>query len=276
MALRKHAFDFFPQMPIAHRLSLSLFAAQALPALFLLSFRALPAEAQSSSWTTVHQQASWYAGFVDHAISTRNAVVLDGQWRRMGWGAEPQQLLLRGGLLRTIASGVRVGGGYAYVATAPYGEVPLASPAREHRAWQQLLLTHRAGVMSVAHRYRLEQRWIAPVSTDPISNEKETGTFSYQNRARYQVRAHGNVPAVTLRTRALTAFVYDELLMPFGHGDPDLRVAQNRLGAGVGLPLTARQRLDVGYMNLWNALTAQRTNEINHTLTVSWVWISTR
>ena len=88
MALRKHAFDFFPQMPIAHRLSLSLFAAQALPALFLLSFRALPAEAQSSSWTTVHQQASWYAGFVDHAISTRNAVVLDGQWRRMGWGAE--------------------------------------------------------------------------------------------------------------------------------------------------------------------------------------------
>jgi hypothetical protein len=255
-----------------HALVSRKLAAKALLLFCTLALHAAPLAAQSAEWKTVHQQASWYAAFVDHAISDRNAIVFDGQWRRMGLGAEPQQLLLRGG----VASGVRVGGGYAYVATAPYGELPTPSPLREHRAWQQLLLTHQAGAMSVAHRYRLEQRWLAGVSTDPVTREKETGPFSYQNRARYQLRAHGNLPAVRLRTRRLTGFVYDELLMPFGHGDPTLRVTQNRLGGGVGIPFTARQRLDVGYMNLWNALTAQRANEVNHTFTLSWVWTATR
>jgi hypothetical protein len=263
-------------MPTAPRSSLSRpLATQVLLAVLALSFRAEPVAAQSSDWTSVHQDALWVNGFVDHAVSSRDANVGDFQWRRMEWGAEPQQFMWRLGLLRTIASGVRVGGGYAYAASAPYGEVPLPTPTREHRAWQQLLLTHRAGAMTVAHRYRLEQRWIAPVTTDPATDEKETGSYSYQNRARYQVRAHGNLP-MKLRTGPLIGFVYDELLIPFGHGDPDVRVAQNRLGGGIGIPLSARQRLDVGYMNLWNALTAQRANEINHTLTISWNWTATR
>lgn len=184
--------------------------------------------------------------------------------------------MVRAGLLRTIASGVRVGGGYAYVASQPYGEAPAATPTREHRVWQQLLFNHRAGALALSHRYRLEQRWLANVTTDPGTSEKETGPYSYQNRLRYQVRAHGDLPAVKLGSRKVMGFVYDELFIPFGHADPDLRIAQNRLGAGVGLPLSSKQRLDVGYMHLYNALTGPHVNEINHTLTVSWVWTATR
>lgn len=241
-----------------------------------LAFRPALTLAQSSDWTTVHQGASWYAAFVDQAISARDAVVMDGQWRRVGTGGAPQQLLLRGGLLRTIASGVRLGAGYAYVASAPYGELPAPAPTREHRTWQQLTLTHRAGAVTVVHRYRLEQRWLAALTTDATTNETDTGPWQYQNRVRYQARAQGNLPGISFRSRPLMGFAYDELLLPFGHGDPALRVTQNRLGAGVGVPLGARQRLDVGYMNLWNALPAQRANEINHTFTASWVWTATR
>jgi|JI10StandDraft_1071094.scaffolds.fasta_scaffold28632_6 hypothetical protein len=234
------------------------------------------ATAQSTSWTSAHQQATWLSTFVDHAITPRDALWFDGHWRRMGFGESPQQLLLRGGVLHTIAPGVRVGGGYAYIATAPYGDVPIAAPLREHRIWQQLTLGHKAGAVSFVHRYRFEQRWLASVRADASGDGSTLGPWAYQQRARYQIRGQGNLPAMRLRGRPLLAFAYDELLMPIGHADATLRVTQNRLGGGIGIPVDARQRIELGYMNLWNAIPARRANEINHTLTVSWVWTATK
>lgn len=229
-----------------------------------------PLRAQSTDWTSVEQGATWYAVVVDQAITERSALWFDGQWRRMGLGAEPQQALLRSGLLLTIAPGLRVGGGYAWVATAPYGEAPSATPLREHRAWQQLTMSQRIGRIGVTHRYRLEQRWIAPVLP------RGTGSWAYQQRARYLVRAQGDIPVLRLAGSSLLGFAWNELLLPMGHGDATLRVTQNRLGAGIGIPLDTRQRLEVGYMNLWNALAARGVNEFNHTLTVTLVWAATR
>lgn len=36
-------------------------------------------------------------------------------------------------------------------------------------------------------------------------------------------------------------------------------------------PTSTRQRLDIGYMNLWNAITWVPAREINHTVTLNWV-----
>lgn len=232
--------------------------------------------AQAPAWGTVHQTASWYAGFVDHAVTPNTALWFDGQWRRMGTGASPQQLLLRPGVQRTIASGVRIAAGYAYVATAPYGERPSATPLREHRTWQQLLLNHRAGPLSVVHRYRWEQRWLAPIIADGADGATRTGSWGYQQRARYMARAQGAVPRLRVAARPVLGFVWDELLMPIGHGDALARIAQNRIAAGIGLPIDARQRVEISYMNLWNALPGARTNEVNHTFSVAWVWVSTK
>lgn len=225
--------------------------------------------AAQSPWTTVQQTASWYGTFVDHAVSDRTALWFDGQWRRMGVGAEPQQLRLRPGVQVTLTPGVRVAAGYAYIATAPYGEAPIAAPTREHRTWQQLSLSHRAGPLTVSHRYRWEQRWLA----SQTSTGDALTPFSYQQRARYMVRGQGPLTNLTWRGRPVLGFVWDELLLPVGHGDPSVRLTQNRIGAGVGLPLDARQRVEIGYMNLWNALGGPRVNEVNHTLTLSWVWV---
>lgn len=243
---------------------------RAIAAAFLMLASGAPLVAQSNAWTTEQQASSWYGAFVDHAITDNTALWFDAQWRRMGLVNEPQQLLIRPGLQRTIAPGVRVAGGYAYIATAPYGAVPAANPSREHRTWQQLLLNHRAGGLSVTHRYRWEQRWLSSVV-----NEANTPS-TYQQRARYMVRAQGNLPSLQIGSRPVLGFVWDELLMPVGHGDASLRVTQNRLGGGIGVPIDNRQRVELGYMNLWNALPAQRVNEVNHTFTLSWVWIMAR
>lgn len=65
--------------------------------------------AQQVSWPTTHQQALWVTTSVKHEFSARTALWFDGSWRRMGIGEEPQQTLLRPGIIRTLAPGVRVG-----------------------------------------------------------------------------------------------------------------------------------------------------------------------
>ena len=94
---------------------------------------------------------------------------------------------------------------------------------------------------------------------------------SYQQRARYLVRAQGVLPRLRLGEGEVTGFVWNEVLMPVGHGDALIRLTQNRLGGGIGVPVSPRNRIEVGYMHLWNSLTASRVNEVNHTLTLSWL-----
>jgi hypothetical protein len=239
-------------------------------ALLLLTVTAALATAQSASWPTTHQQALWLTTSVEHELTDRTSLWFDGSWRRMGFGAEPQQVLLRPGILHTIAPGVRVGAGYTYVATQPYGELPSATPLREHRLWQDIRFASTHGSLALTHRYRWEQRWIAPVASGG------TGDFVYQQRARVMVRAQAPLASLTYRARAVTWYLQEELLMPVGHDGATGRLAQNRALVGVGVPLTPRQRLDVGYQNLWNALPSRSANEVNHTLTFSWVVTSGR
>ncbi|MBY0492103.1 MAG: DUF2490 domain-containing protein [Gemmatimonadaceae bacterium] len=236
----------------------------------LLAAPSLPAQ----PWTTRHQDALWVGAFVDQPLTKRAAFWFDGSWRRMDLGDKPQQLLLRPGLQWTLTPGVRVAAGAAYIATAPYGSLPAANPSRETRLWQQLLLTHKAGRVAVTQRYRLEQRWIHPLvpSTD-VDDEDGVlvrGRAAYQNRLRYMGRGQIDLPGVRLATRPVFAYAWDELLMPLGGPNQTFTIGQNRASVGVGLPVSATMRAEVGYMNLYNAFAARRANEINHTLWVSW------
>jgi len=221
----------------------------------------------AQGWQTVHQGATWINAFVDQALSDRTALWFDGHWRRMGVGAEPQQLLLRPGLQVTLRPGLRAGGGYAYIATAPYGEVPVANPAREHRLWQQLSYAHRAGDVAISHRLRWEQRWLAPVIDDG-----QALNFAYQQRARYALRAQRPLSSIRVGDRPALGFVWDELFLPVGHSDARFRRQQNRFGVGLGLPIDDRQRLEIGYMHQWLRVSSKQAFEHNHTAVFSWVW----
>lgn len=228
--------------------------------------------AQTTPWISRHQNAVWLGTFVDQPLNPRWALWFDGQWRRLDAGQQPQQVLIRPGVLFTVAPGVRLGAGYGYVATAPYGALPIAHPTREHRSWQQLSLSHTVGSVSVSHRYRLEQRWVTALRPNDAALTRVAARPTYANRARYMGRVQGPLSPIRVKGRPLLAFAWDELLMPIGGGGASLQVTQNRAAVGIGLPLDARQRLEIGYMNLWNALPTRRANEVNHTLTVSWFW----
>lgn len=226
--------------------------------------RALAAQ-HSAEWITREQDAMWVGAFVEQPVTERVNVWFDGSWRRMDFGARPQQLLLRPGVLVTLAPGVKVGGGLTYVASAPYGRLPQPTPSRDYRSWQTVQLFHPAGRVTVSHRFMVEQRWIRPLLGDSL------GDVTYANRIRY--RARGEVPlgtAAALGGRRLYGFVWDELLMPVGGAAQQFTIGQNRATAGVGVQLSASMRAEVGYMNLYNAFPGRRANEVNHTLWLSW------
>ena len=212
-------------------------------------------------WDTVQQSATWVNTFVDHAVTERTALWFDGHWRRMGLGAEPQQLLLRPGVQVTLAPGLRAGGGYAYIATAPYGESPSPRPVREHRLWQHVSVQHAWLNLAVSHRLRAEQRWSAPVAVGG-----DLGPLRYQQRLRYALRVQRPVGALTY------GFAANEFFLPVGHAEGEQRRLQNRAQLGVGRPINERQRIEVSYMNQWNRITPREVHEFNHTLVLSWVW----
>ncbi len=237
-----------------------------------LALTVMPGVVGAQPWVTRQQDAMWTGVFIDEPVSKRTALWFDGSWRRMDFGDRPQQLLLRPGVQFTLAPGVRVAAGYAYIATAPYGNLPAANATREQRTWQQLTLTHKGGPVTFSHRYRLEQRWVHPLLTVAGSDERDAGPTTYQNRLRYMPRAQANLGSLTFRARPVIGFVWDELLMPLGGPAQTFTVGQNRATAGIGIPLSARTRAEVGYMNLYNAFAARRANEINHTVWMSWHW----
>lgn len=226
--------------------------------------------ADAQPWITRQQDAVWAGAFVDQPVTARTALWFDGSWRRMALGAEPQQMLVRPGVQFTLAPGVRVGAGYAWIATQPYGSLPIANPTREHRTWQQLILSHRAGAFAVSHRYRLEQRWTHPLLPVSGTEARDEGPTTYQNRLRYMPRAQANLGALKVGGRPVIGYVWDELLMPLGGPTQTFTIGQNRASAGVGVPLSPTTRVEVGYMHLYNAFAPRRANEINHTLWLSW------
>lgn len=238
--------------------------------LLLISLLCTTPLAAQADWSSVQQPAIWFSSFVDQAISERTALWFDGHWRRMGLGAEPQQVLLRPGVQVTLRSGLRAGAGYAYIATAPYGESPNANPTREHRAWQQISLASRLADVSVTQRFRWEQRWGAAVV------DGERGALRYQQRLRYAARAQRKLRAESAGRRQLLGFVANEFFLPIGHSDGAQRRFQNRAQVGLGVPVSAEQRVEIAYMHQWNRITPRTTHEFNHTIVLSWYWTARR
>lgn len=221
-----------------------------------------------AGWTPVQQSALWLNTFIDLGVTPKAAFWFDGHWRRDGiGGANPQQLLLRPGVQFTVRPGLRVGAGYAYIATAPYGESPNAAPLREHRAWQQLSLSSRVGSIAVSQRLRTEQRW-----TGVVDGAGDLGPLVYQTRLRYLVRGQRALGGHATRGGPVFGFVANEFFLPIGHSDGANKRLQNRAQLGVGIPVSAQKRVEISYLQQWNRITPRTTHEYNHTLMLSWIW----
>jgi hypothetical protein len=93
----------------------------------------------------------------------------------------------------------------------------------------------------------------------------------YSARFEYQFRAIRPVASVRFRGRPFSVFAADEVFFGLSPVARGVTIDQNRVVGGVGLLLSAGERVEIGYLHQWIANTRYSTSEVNHVLQVVFV-----
>ena len=236
-------------------------AATTLVALALVAFSS-PARAQSHR-TVRSETNTWLSVTGDVWATPTLGIQTELLYERSDFGEDPQQVELRLGVQRALGPSVRLAVGGTFIHSSPYGPFPAHAPFDEYRSWVQATVEHRLAKVTLAHRYRLEERWIERPSTTNAATD-----IAFGLRLRYQARA--TIPlAPAARPRAPYVAASDEIFLVAGPHAPYNLVDQNRAYAGVGVRWSPVLRTELGYLNQ-AILRANGTQvENNHTLQLS-------
>jgi len=216
-----------------------------LPALFM----AASAHAQTQRITDPNNNL-WISHWGDHHVSEHWSFHTEAHWRRADMGENWQQLLVRPAVNYHLNDQVMFTLGYSYYQNYPYGEHPIKFPNWEHHLYQQVQLNQSIGRVRIAHRFRMEERFIARMTLS--ESDPTVGVFDryvYQSRFRYRVwltlplgKHDKVVPGV------FTANLYDELFLNFGDSQRLDFMNQNRISALLGYQVNKPLNVMLGYM----------------------------
>lgn len=192
----------------------------------------------------------WISHMGDHRLGAHWGVHTEAHWRRTELGKCWQQLLLRPAVNYHMSDQVMFTVGYSYYVNYGYGGYPIRFSNWEHNVYEQVQLGGSFGRMKVAHRFRLEQRFLARIKTsesDP--NRTELDRYLYQNRFRYRV---GVTIPLGKHEKAgpgvFSANLYDEVFLNFGDSERLDFIQQNRVSALLGYQVTAPMNVMLGYL----------------------------
>jgi hypothetical protein len=202
------------------------------------------------------QLAGWIADFNTFKINTRFSVHSDFQLRSSDQLEHIQTLLLRAGLNYHVNKKLVLTGGYAYIHNRRMiGAISGYAP--EHRIWEQLLLTHplvigsrgQAKKGTLAHRFRLEQRFISKSSV--VNNELKNEGNVYASRLRYFIRNVTPLVPWSAAGKAPFLALQNEIFVNLGDksGVNGKFFDQNRAYLALGYRFHAKFDAELGYMN---------------------------
>ena len=181
------------------------------------------------------------------------------QFRRDHLIADPQQNLFRTGINYTLNNKLSLRAGYALAETFNYGSIPLNNLGKqftEHRIYQMATLSDKSGIFEISHRFMLEQRWIGRYTNASLTKEDD---FVYWNRMRYMFRTNIPLKGRTIADKTPYLAIYDEIMIGFGKNVNENIFDQNRLAILLGYRLSAKARIEGGYLNQ----IAQLSREVN-------------
>ncbi len=140
-----------------------------------------------------------------------------------------EQLLLRTGLNYHLMDGLILTGGYGYIASHVYESEQKEPESKEHRIFQQLILTNKYDRVKFEHRYRVEQRWV---------------NDDYRNRLRYRLMVFVPLNKPTISPGTLFLGVYDEIFM----NTKQVFFDRNRLYGALGYQFSKTTQAQIGYL----------------------------
>ncbi len=140
-----------------------------------------------------------------------------------------EQLLLRTGVNYHLKGNGVLTLGYGYVASHDFDTDQKGPESKEHRIFQQLILTNKISRLKFEHRYRLEQRWV---------------NSNYKNRIRYRLMLFLPLNNPTISPKTVFLGVYNELFM----NTTDVFFDRNRLYGSVGYQINKTTQVQLGYL----------------------------
>lgn len=193
-------------------------------------------------------ETAWFASFNTFQLNNRFSIHFDGQWRSGDEFSTMQTLLLRPGLNYHATKRLTLTGGYGFI-SGRRNISGISGYAPEHRIWQQAIYSHPFLNSSLAHRFRLEQRFIGKSVVN--GNQLENEGNLYANRFRYFFRTI--IPfsgKKTLEKGPFTA-IQNEILLNIGNnsGVNGRTFDQNRAYGAIGYRMSRKFDVELGYMN---------------------------
>lgn len=224
-----------------------------LPLCKSFSMAVLVAAALLSSTNLKAQQAldedqlgAWYMYYFTKKFEqSRFGIQGDYQFRYWDLGRDKEQLLLRTGVTYQPAkTDLVLTLGYVFISLGDFGES--RASINENRIYQEALLPQKLGSrLSLTHRFRYEQRWIASADV----------------RTRFRYNLFVNIPLnkKIIEKNTLYFAFYNELFINgernIGNGNSVAYFDRNRLYTGLGYGVGNQLRLQFGLMeqttNAW-------------------------
>lgn len=194
---------------------------------FSLLILALPA----SLFAQQEETGNWLMYFGLNRVSDKFSIHTEVQYRNHTVApVNIEQLLLRTGLNYHFSDKAFVTAGYAYIMSYDFESEQKAPEFREHRIWQQFILTNTIGRVKFEHRYRVEQRWVED---------------NYLNRFRYRLMLFVPLNKPKIEKGTLFLGLYDEIFI----NGKDPFFDRNRLYGALGYQFNKSTSLQVGMLH---------------------------
>ncbi len=185
---------------------------------------------QNTSNDPTKELGIWYMYNGSHQISKNFSLKSMAHFRFFDIADDMQQFIGRLGANYKLNKTISATLGYAFLNTDTTFKNK-GGDFNEHRIYEDLNIQHKVAALSLAHRFRAEQRFL----------EHTTGHF-----IRYQLALSHPI------NKKWTAYLYDEVFFDF-EGEA---FNQNWLGAGVKYKLSKTCKLQLGYMKVLNDFNA--------------------
>ena len=203
-----------------------------------------PAVAQKK---VTHQGNYWVKYFGKYAFSPKWGATLEVEDRRFFRNnRQANWMLPRVAVNRSLGSGWGVAAGFTYYTSAnpsdPDSKILVTVP--ELRPHQDVSYSQKIKRLTIAHRYRLEERFRHKATADEL-----TPGYQFSLRARYRLALQYPLIQKDEAAGALKLKVSDEVMLNLGHAIVNNFFDQNRLYVGMNYGISPSVQAELGYVN---------------------------
>jgi hypothetical protein len=201
----------------------------------------------TSSIAQVEQNTGWLASFNTIKLNKTLSLHAEFQLRSTDNWQQIQTILPRVGLNYHFKPNQFFTLGYAYIPNrvSISGESALLG---EHRIFQQYTVSHKAWSASVAHRFRLEERFVPTGKL--VEDQVEKSGDLYSTRLRYFARAIIPLTHKKPFEKGMFAALQNEVFLNVTNKENvnDELFDQNRLYGAIGYRLCKKFDIEAGYL----------------------------